>query len=96
LEKLFKILTRSSPISLFKFKFYFSVSPKPKTLKLFFDNWKGRHPMLLQTIQVAINVYENEDYTVMIKKYKAKGVIKKYNDCYRFSFEDFEWIRERI
>jgi hypothetical protein len=52
--------------------------------------------MLLQTIQVAINVYENEDYTVMIKKYKAKGVIKKYNDCYRFSFEDFEWIRERI
>jgi hypothetical protein len=96
-KRLFRILTRSSPTSLFKFKFYFSVSPKPKTLKLFFDNWKGRHPMLLQTIQTAMCVYYNENYTAMIEKYKAKGVIKKYDDCYTsYSFEDFEWIRERI
>jgi hypothetical protein len=62
-----------SPISLFKFKFYFSVSLKSETLKLFFDNWKGRHPMLLQITQMA----KDDDYTVMIEKYKAKGVIKK-------------------
>jgi hypothetical protein len=90
-ERLFEILTRSSPTSLFKFKFYFSVNPKLDTLKLFFDNWKGRHPMLLQTIPTGY-VYEHKD---LIKKYKAKGVIEKYDDCYisSYSFEDFEWIK---
>jgi hypothetical protein len=101
-EKLFEVLIRSSPSSLFKFKFYFYEPPKPEALKLFFDNWKGRHPMLLQTIPedkfVAydyINDYIADDYIGIIEKYKAEGVIKKYDDyCDRISFEDFEWIRE--
>jgi hypothetical protein len=94
-ERLFEILTRSSPTSLFKFKFYFSVPfPKPDTLKLFFDNWKGRHPMLLQTIPDNAHVYIQEDnYIGMIEKYKAEGVVvKKYDDnCRGYFFEDFEW-----
>jgi hypothetical protein len=94
--KLFEILTRSSPISLFKFKFYFLEPPKPEALKLFFDNWKGRHPMLLQTIPKDSFVREKEDYTVMIEKYKAKGVIKKYDDyIYRYTFKVFEWIKRK-
>jgi hypothetical protein len=43
---LLKILTESSPNSLFKFKFrnlYISL----ESLKLFLDNWKGRHPISL-------------------------------------------------
>jgi hypothetical protein len=93
-ERLFEILTRSSPTSLFKFIFYFSsVSPKPDTLKLFFDNWKGRHPMLLQTIPKVYS-REHKYYAAIIEKYKAKGVIKKYDECYiSYSFEHFEWIR---
>ncbi|GBB91193.1 hypothetical protein RclHR1_18370003 [Rhizophagus clarus] len=46
---LFKILARSSPNSLFKFKFdLFYQEVEIESLKLFFDNWKGRHPMWLQ------------------------------------------------
>jgi hypothetical protein len=94
--KLFEILTRSSPISLFKFKFYSLEPPKSEALKLFFDNWKGRHPMLLQTISEDIFIRRNEDYTVMIEKYKAKGVIKKYDDDFHgYSFEVFEWIKRK-
>src|SRR5438045_1259532 len=47
----FEVLTRLSPTNLFKFKFNFYFKPKPESLKLFLDNWEGRHPMLLQTIQ---------------------------------------------
>src|SRR6185437_1107387 len=40
-DNLFKILTNSSPIDLFKFKFkLIYIGPKSKSLKLFFDNWK--------------------------------------------------------
>jgi hypothetical protein len=78
-ERLIEILTRSSPTSLFKFKFYFSITPKSDTLKLFFYNWKGRHLMLLQTIPKG---YVREHNDAMIEKYKAKGVIKKYDESY--------------
>jgi hypothetical protein len=59
-NKLFEILMRSAPTSLFRFKFDFNSSSNRlnsnsnnssnimKSLELFFDNWKGRHPMLLQ------------------------------------------------
>src|SRR5581483_6795782 len=49
--RLFEVLTRFSPTSLFKFKFYFYETPELKSLKLFFDNWKGRHPMLFGTVK---------------------------------------------
>ncbi|GBC30733.1 uncharacterized protein OCT59_015881 [Rhizophagus irregularis] len=94
--ELFKILTRSSPTSLFKFKFYFSVAPRPEFLKLFFDNWKSRHSMLLYTIPEGEYVTVDIDYCDMIEKYKAEGVIKVYhNSIFGVYFEDFEWIRKK-
>ncbi|RIA81213.1 hypothetical protein C1645_881731 [Glomus cerebriforme] len=85
-DYLFKILTKSSPTSLFKFKFYYINAPELEILKLFFDDWKGRHPMLLQTM-----LLKREDYYDLIKKYMAEGIVKKFNDNL-YAFEDFEWI----
>ncbi|RGB43431.1 hypothetical protein C1646_749825 [Rhizophagus diaphanus] len=49
-KSLFEILIKSSPMSLYKFKIDFNrkFGPKFKLLKSFFDNWKDRHPMILQ------------------------------------------------
>ena len=85
-NNLFEILAKSSPTTLFKFKFSFYSSYKPirlESLKLFFDNWKGRCPMLLQFSQIG----NMED---LVQVYKAKGMIKKYNN-YLYG-KDFEWI----
>ncbi|GBB91001.1 hypothetical protein RclHR1_01810004 [Rhizophagus clarus] len=84
---LFKILTQSSPSGLFKFKFYYSGKPKLESLKLFFDNWKNKNPMLLQTTQLC-----KDEYIDLIERYKAKGIIKKFNDNL-YAFDDFEWIQ---
>ncbi|GBB83140.1 hypothetical protein RclHR1_00010022 [Rhizophagus clarus] len=85
---LFKILAKSSPTNLFKFKFWFNFNFKSDSLKLFFDNWKGRHPMLLQ---FPPNDYY-DSYNLM-EKYKAEGIIKRYdNETY---YEDFEWIEKK-
>ncbi|GES74654.1 hypothetical protein GLOIN_2v1777651 [Rhizophagus clarus] len=85
-NNLFVILTKSTPITLFKFKFSFYPSySRPietESLKLFFDNWKERYPMLLQFSQLG-NI---ED---LIHKYKAKGIVKKFNN-YLYG-KDFEW-----
>ncbi|RIA82699.1 hypothetical protein C1645_834974 [Glomus cerebriforme] len=80
-NSLFNILVRSSPTSLFKFKFCFQDVPKMKYLNLFFYKWKSKHPMLLQT-----NLDKHFD---LIKRYEEKGIIKKH-DCVN-TFEDFEW-----
>ncbi|RIA88657.1 hypothetical protein C1645_877231 [Glomus cerebriforme] len=91
----FKILTKSSPIKLYKFKFHYNNAPDLDTLKLFFEDWKDRHPMLLQTIQYY-NTYKNESYD-LIEKYKAKGIVKKYDDALsEFAFEDFEWLNKDV
>jgi hypothetical protein len=99
--KLFEILTRSSPTSLFKFKFCFEgQKPESGSLDLFFYNWKGRHPMLLQTIPVyEVHEYpcdENLYYIDIIEKYKAEGLVKKYDDDFYGHFKDFEWIRKKF
>ncbi|GBC10269.1 hypothetical protein RclHR1_00950006 [Rhizophagus clarus] len=72
LNNLFKILARSSPTGLFKFKFSFS-QIEFDSLELFFDNWKGRHPMILQFER------QTEDIDVLIEKYKSEGIIKSYS-----------------
>ncbi len=99
-SNLFNILTKSSPTSLFKFKFQFDdVGPELESLKLFFDNWKGRHPMLLQTDRFlsdmglsSIDPDWNE-YLNLIKKYEDEGIVKKYNDNWNnVTLQDFEWI----
>ena len=64
----FKILTELSPPSLFKFIFTWTM------MKLFFDNWKGRHPMQLQ----IHDEYFDLDSINLIEKYKAEGIVKHY------------------
>ncbi|RIA94149.1 hypothetical protein C1645_818433 [Glomus cerebriforme] len=86
-DHLFEILTKSSPVNLFKFKFdnssiYYPI--KLESLNLFFENWKDRHPMLLQ-----FNVKGFED---LLEKYESAGVIKKFKRFNRSEGEDFEWI----
>ncbi|RIA89357.1 hypothetical protein C1645_824987 [Glomus cerebriforme] len=73
-SKFFEILTKSSPASLFKFKFY--MSAEIESFKTFFDNWKDKQPMLLQTISNILSA--NADYLDLMEKYKTKGIIKKY------------------
>ncbi|GES74531.1 hypothetical protein GLOIN_2v1866989 [Rhizophagus clarus] len=77
-RELFEILAKSSPASLFKFKFSNLFIPdKLESLKQFLDNWKGRHPMFLQ-----FNYRDIKEFSALmrlIKKYKALGIIKRYN-----------------
>jgi len=87
-DNLFEVLVRSSPTNLFKFKFSCSISIL-ESLKLFFDNWNGRHPMLLQLDQMR-NVIRSSRYPMLLQldqmrsvedleeKYKAKGMVKKF------------------
>ncbi|GBB88549.1 hypothetical protein RclHR1_15090008 [Rhizophagus clarus] len=98
---LFEALIRSSPINLFKFKFYFYEAPKLESLKLFLDNWKGKRSMLLQTIQdYSWGVFfgiEMEHFD-LIDEFKTRGIVKKYDHSNLLNesntFEDFEWIHE--
>ena len=94
-DNLFKVITKSSPDCLFKFKFSFNIYQKPRSesLRLLFDSWKGRHPMLLQTIPMDNHV-RVDDYFDLMEKYKVEGIIKNYdNDLWGRNFEDFEWIK---
>ncbi|GBB88545.1 hypothetical protein RclHR1_15090004 [Rhizophagus clarus] len=98
---LFEALIKSSPNSLFKFKFYFDEAPDLKSLELFLDNWKGKRSMLLQTIQ-KIELFCAEfgiRHLDLIQEYKTKGIVKKYDhDDLNgdITFEDFEWIQKNI
>ncbi|PKC08371.1 hypothetical protein RhiirA5_500021 [Rhizophagus irregularis] len=76
-DHVFEILTKSSPISLFKFKFHYNIEPKLESFKLLFDNWKDRHPILLQTVQYRR--YGNSHFD-LIESYKAKGIVEKYEN----------------
>ncbi|PKY25684.1 hypothetical protein RhiirB3_440723 [Rhizophagus irregularis] len=83
LNNLFKVLANSSPTNLFKFKFSF-FEIKFSSLKLFLDNWKGRHPMLLQFGSDQLDEIKD-----LIEEYKSEGIIK--NCDYNFHDEEFEW-----
>src|SRR5437764_211057 len=89
-DKLFLILTRSSPISLYRFKF--NISPKIpielESLKLFFDNWRGRHPMSLGCFQTG---EFKKKYIDLIVRYKIEGIIKTFESWYRNPLEVFKW-----
>ena len=81
-----EILTVLSPPSLYKFKFICNGYKliELESLKLFFDNWMGRHPM-------HGDVEKDSDF---IEEYKAKGIVKLYNLCYRDVYGDFEWVQK--
>ncbi|GBB88580.1 hypothetical protein RclHR1_15110003 [Rhizophagus clarus] len=94
-NKLFEILTRSAPVNLFRFKFSnnrnrinsYNRNNITKSLSLFFNNWKERHPMLLQVMWVQ----QNQQFKDLIQLYKSKGIIKEYISSY--GLEEFEWIQ---
>ncbi|PKK64012.1 hypothetical protein RhiirC2_811789 [Rhizophagus irregularis] len=89
-DKLFQILAKSSPISLFKFKFYFKIF-KLKDIESFFSSWTNRNPILLKINHSGIKV--DQKLVNLIEEYKAKGVIKKYSfGCGMNLNENFEWI----
>ncbi|GBB85215.1 hypothetical protein RclHR1_11780007 [Rhizophagus clarus] len=97
-DSLFRILAKYSPINLFKFKFYIYKAPELKSLKLFLDNWKGRHPMLLHITHYGENSNRDtiKSYSVLIEKSKSEGIIKKYVDNFSgLAFKDFEWIQNK-
>ncbi len=48
------------------------------------DNWKGRQPMLLQTIPIDQNL--NDEYFDLIEKCKSGGTVITY------IIEDFQWV----
>ena len=85
-DSLFEKLAKLSPPNLYKFN-HCNSTIKLETLKLFFDNWKGRHPMFLQT-----NISEKR-YLDLIEQYKIEKIIKKYDS--RENFDTFEWIEKR-
>ncbi|GBB93256.1 hypothetical protein RclHR1_02140009 [Rhizophagus clarus] len=80
---LFEVLAKSSPTSLFDFKFCFLRTPQLESLKLFLDNWKNRHPMLLKTTLDGLMILDEDWNTTqhfnLIGRYKAQGVIKRYS-----------------
>ncbi|CAG8582232.1 14951_t:CDS:2 [Rhizophagus irregularis] len=80
-DNLFNILAKSSPPSLFEFVFKFTNdNPKLESLKLFFDNWEGRHPISLKFKKESYH-YDESGYDGLIdliEKYKKKGVVKKF------------------
>jgi hypothetical protein len=78
IDKLFEILTRSSPITLFKFEFY-TFEIKLKDAKLFLNNWKDRNPMFLKLNNMGCNKKEiKQQLEDLAEEYKTKGIIKKY------------------
>jgi hypothetical protein len=66
---------------LFNFGFSSIASLKLESLNLFFDNWKGRHPMVLKMLRPTYN-YSNTEidkYSDLFDTYKMKGVIEEYS-----------------
>ncbi|RGB43396.1 hypothetical protein C1646_680881 [Rhizophagus diaphanus] len=88
-DQFFMILARSSPVSLFRFKFIFSGTVKLEDLKLFFDKWEDRNPMLLTINNLQCSKMQMED---LIKQYKVRGTIKKCSIDRNFiSYQNFDW-----
>ncbi|PKC70752.1 hypothetical protein RhiirA1_532482 [Rhizophagus irregularis] len=83
-DKLFSILTKSSPISLFKFKFFSAWKIESESIRLFLDNWRDRYPMLLQLFLTKnknmeqLHQQQHQKLEDIIEHYKKIGVIKKY------------------
>ncbi|PKY32250.1 hypothetical protein RhiirB3_450302 [Rhizophagus irregularis] len=81
-NKLFEILLRSSPINLFKFKFFSrNIENKLEILKLFLDSWKDRHPIILQTItlEYELDKLELQVLKDQLQMYKVESIIKNYD-----------------
>ncbi|GBB87622.1 hypothetical protein RclHR1_01410005 [Rhizophagus clarus] len=74
-NKLLNLLIEKSPKNLYKIGFYFNWKFDYNSLDLFFNNWKGRKSLLLETGEKN-NFLLN--YPGLIEKYESNGVIKNY------------------
>ncbi|GBB94113.1 hypothetical protein RclHR1_22950001 [Rhizophagus clarus] len=87
-SELLKIMTKS-PINLFKLKFINPIFDFDdiRTLKLFLDNCKNRHPISLQIISTKLWKWQIQlqQLVHLLTEYKAKGIIK-----------DFEYIERNL
>ena len=81
---------------MFKFKFWFDDEVfESESLKLFFEGWKGRRPMFLQTIVSNNDTFADmKSHFDLIEMYKAKGIIEKFD--HDDNFEEFEWNHKMI
>jgi hypothetical protein len=92
-DRLFDILIKKAPKNLYKFKFIHRTTIKFEALKNFFENWKGRRPMLLHFIEMF---HLSSRHLNLIEAYKKEGIIKIfYHDKFSHGFDDFEWIKMR-
>jgi len=91
-SKFFEILTKTSPISLFKFKFTY-IKFKLEDFKLLFDNWEGK-PILLEIRILSNCMKKKQQFEDLTEKYKVKGIIKQYliGVVSIYDDDDFEWI----
>ncbi|EXX65104.1 uncharacterized protein OCT59_029429 [Rhizophagus irregularis] len=94
----FKVLYESSPTNLFKFKFSFVNTFELESLRLFLNNWNGRHPLLFQTIQYSswgINNVLKRSYFDVINLYITQGIVSLYTHApvEKYDFKDFDWIK---
>ncbi|PKY27568.1 hypothetical protein RhiirB3_443340 [Rhizophagus irregularis] len=89
-DKLLLILAKSSPTSLFTFEFH-SGRINLEDIKLFFDNWINRNPMLLEidSDNYCNEFGEKKQLEDLIEKYKVKGIIKK---CSVYSNTRSRWL----
>ncbi|RIA84510.1 hypothetical protein C1645_832138 [Glomus cerebriforme] len=88
-DKIFEILTKYAPNSLFQFKFISHFDCKLESFKSFFDNWKNRKPMLLK----IHDMHFTEKYFNLIDTYIKYGKIKNFHyDKSSTFFEAFEWF----
>ncbi|CAI2178503.1 1083_t:CDS:1 [Funneliformis geosporum] len=85
-----EILAKYSPMCLYKFKLQNMKTLTTDNLKIFFDNWKDRPPMLLQTMPGCRLFGKHFD---LIREYTEKGVIKKYDNILNMedNYDYFEW-----
>ena len=98
-DNLFKILSESSPANLYKFKVYlYTYYTMLNFFTSFFDNWRGRHPMVLKrTATTYSNLISRGAYFSLINKYKAEGIIEEYReDLTTPTFNDFDEFKNRI
>ena len=71
-----------------KFEFFSFEIFNLEFLKLFFDNWKNRDPMLIKLDSRNLYSHQLKD---LVEKYKEKGIIKKYSFG-TLDSKSFEWI----
>jgi hypothetical protein len=74
-EELLKALIRSAPTNLREIRFFKDFHFSLGDLEEFFKNWKDRPALSILTSEP---LYKEEDYMILINKYKDNGIIKDF------------------